>query len=115
MCRDVRLSVQRELMKYVQDHFLIIVDHQSNASSTMCEIIHRDQLMDPELVYNQYKRIQENAYKCHSDQPESIKIWIDELKTKGYSAYIGDSFNNSYTFGFISPWQKNLLPNSSSA
>jgi hypothetical protein len=52
MCRDVRLFVQRELMKYVQDHFLIIVDHQSNASSTMYEIIHRDQLIDPELVYS---------------------------------------------------------------
>ncbi|ORE06803.1 hypothetical protein BCV72DRAFT_206738, partial [Rhizopus microsporus var. microsporus] len=22
---------------------------------------------------------------------------------------IGDSFNNSYTFGFMSPWQKNIL------
>ncbi|CEG81621.1 hypothetical protein RMATCC62417_15799 [Rhizopus microsporus] len=111
MCRDVRLFVQLELMKCAQDHFRIIVDHQSNTSS-MCEIIHCDQLMDPELVYNQHKRIQENAYKRHSDQYESIKIWIDELKSKGYSAYIGDSFNNSYAFGFMSPWQKNFLLNS---
>lgn len=48
-------------------------------------------------------KIQENAYKSHSDQ--------HKLKSKGYSAYIGDGFNNSYTFGFMSPWQKNLLLN----
>ena len=84
----VCLCVQRELMKYVQDHFCITVDHQSNTSSSICEIIHRDQLIDLELVYSQYKRIQENAYKRHNGQHESIKSCIDELKVKGYSAYM---------------------------
>lgn len=45
-------------------------------------IIHRDQTVYADEVYNIYKKIQETYYKRANDQKESIKILLEELKTK---------------------------------
>lgn len=41
LCVKWRLSVQHELMRYVQGRFCIIVDYQSNASSSVRDSVYR--------------------------------------------------------------------------
>jgi hypothetical protein len=50
-------------------------------------------------------------YKRHDDQLESIRIWLQELEGTHFSTFVG-AFENDFTFGFMSPWQKNLLTQS---
>ncbi|EPB88121.1 hypothetical protein HMPREF1544_05065 [Mucor circinelloides 1006PhL] len=65
-------------------------------------------------IYNLYKKIQEKYYKLAEYQQESIKLWLAKLSEKGFGTFLGADFVNSYTSGFISPWQKLLLVDSSS-
>jgi hypothetical protein len=72
------------------------------------ETVHRDQIIDVDMVYNEYKKIEERMYKTHDDQAESIRVWICELEGAQFSTFFCTSFENDFTFGFMSPWQKNL-------
>jgi hypothetical protein len=101
-CRDIRVLTQRQLNQHIQKNFNIVVNGNN---STINSIIHRDQVVDPNEVYNQYKRIQERFYKKHIDQQESIISWLNELSVvKGYDVYLSPDFNNKYTFTFMSAW-----------
>lgn len=51
-CRDIRISIQRELNQHIQEKFNIVVDGNDSINS----IIHRDQVIDSNEVYNQYKK-----------------------------------------------------------
>ncbi|KAG1048091.1 hypothetical protein G6F43_009497 [Rhizopus delemar] len=54
-------------------------------------------------------KIQEVAYKRAESQKDSVKIWLDKLKNKDIDTYIGSDYQENFSFGFVSPWQKNLL------
>lgn len=56
-----------------------LINDSYNAANT---IIHRDQTVHADEVYNIYKKIQETYYKHANDQKESMKIRLEELKTK---------------------------------
>ncbi|CEG73275.1 hypothetical protein RMATCC62417_08686 [Rhizopus microsporus] len=57
-----------------------------------------------------YKKIQEPSYKKHNEQKESIKLWLKDLQQqRGYYTYIAQDFEQSYTFGFASLWQRQQL------
>lgn len=70
-CRDVRVSIQRQLNSYIQNNFHIIITDQQNNHQ---DVIHKDQVIDYNEVYNQYKKIQETAYKKHNDPYESVRL-----------------------------------------
>ncbi|KAG2234074.1 hypothetical protein INT48_006219 [Thamnidium elegans] len=73
-------------------------------------IIHRDQIIDQNDVYNQNKKIQKTAYKNNSDQYESVRLWLQYLSVgEGYNYCIGSNFNINLAFVFLSPLQKNIL------
>ncbi|ORE00929.1 hypothetical protein BCV72DRAFT_218239, partial [Rhizopus microsporus var. microsporus] len=49
-------------------------------------------------------------YKKHNEQKESIKLWLKNLQQqRGYFIYIAQNLEQSYTFGFVSPWQRQQL------
>ncbi|ORE01720.1 hypothetical protein BCV72DRAFT_235845 [Rhizopus microsporus var. microsporus] len=53
------------------------------------------------------KNVQELSYKKHNEQKESTKLWLKDLQQqRGYFTYIAQGFEQSYTFGFVSPWQR---------
>ncbi|CEI92028.1 hypothetical protein RMCBS344292_06302 [Rhizopus microsporus] len=56
--------------------------------------------------------IQESFYRKTVDEKEPVCIWLEELKGKNYSTFKHSNFENHFTFGFSSPWQKQLLLNS---
>ncbi|ORE16063.1 hypothetical protein BCV71DRAFT_184140 [Rhizopus microsporus] len=54
---------------------------------------------------------QESFYRKAADEKESVGLWLEELKGKNYSTFKHSTFENDFTFGFSSPWQKQLLLN----
>lgn len=74
MSWDVHLSIQKQLTDHVQQNFQINVN-----GAALNEIVHRDQALDPSDTYNQYRKIQENAYRRAVNQKESVKLWLKEL------------------------------------
>ncbi|CEG69540.1 hypothetical protein RMATCC62417_05599 [Rhizopus microsporus] len=57
-----------------------------------------------------YKKVQELSYKKHNEQKKSIKLWLKDLQQqRGYFIYIAQDFEQSYTFGFVSLWQRQQL------
>lgn len=106
MCRDVRLSVQRKLTNAFQQFIRIDVNGSTNSN----RIVHRDQILDAGDVYNQYRSIQEKSYKLAEDQKISIQLWLEGLTVdNNYLTFTGVHFKTNFTFGFLSPWQKNIL------
>ncbi|KAG2237682.1 hypothetical protein INT48_009620, partial [Thamnidium elegans] len=98
-CRDVRVSIQRQLNTYIQSNLHIIIGENYNNNYA---IIHRDQIIDQNEVYNQYKKIQETAYKKNNDQYDSVHLWMQSLSIeKGYDYYLGSSFSTNFTFAFL--------------
>jgi hypothetical protein len=81
MYRDIRLSVQRQLTQYAQQNINVQVD--GAPTDQLNEIVHRDQLLDGNAVYNQYTKIHEKAYKRYEDEHESIRLWLKELNEDG--------------------------------
>ncbi|CEP16772.1 hypothetical protein [Parasitella parasitica] len=75
------------------------------------QIMERLRQVHQDEVYNIFKKIQESFYREAADEMESVILWLDELKENGYSTFKHSTFNNDYTFGFSSPWQKQLLLN----
>ena len=69
-------------------------------------MVHQDE------VCNLYKMTQESFYRKAADEKESVGLWLEELKGKNYSTFKHSTFENDFTFGFSSPWQKQLLLNS---
>lgn len=101
MCGDVCLSIQREFRKHIEEHFQIMA--RLNNTNALHEIIYRDQLIDTDTAYNQYKVAQGNQYKLNENQHESTKLWLNNLQnTKGFSIYVDQNFKQNYTFCFIS-------------
>ena len=82
----------------------------ASLSSSSVYVVYRDQFVHPEDVYNIYKKVQELSYKKHNDQKEFIKLWLKDLQQQwGCSTCIAQDFEQSYTFGFVSPWQRQQL------
>ena len=73
------------------------------------QVFHRDQIVYQDEVYNLYKMIQESFYRKTVDEKEPVCLWLEELKGKNYSTFKHSNFENHFTFGFSSPWQKQLL------
>ncbi|KAI7863294.1 uncharacterized protein EV154DRAFT_433242, partial [Mucor mucedo] len=70
---------------------------------------HRDTLIHADEVYSIYKRIQEASYQRHQNQHQSVRAWLSELQQENFETFEGRDFMDSFPFGFISPFQKNLL------
>ncbi|KAI9362835.1 hypothetical protein BD770DRAFT_300583, partial [Pilaira anomala] len=75
--RDTRLSIQKNYREYMRGL-------TKDISATTNTILHRDQIVHADEIYNIYKKIQESFYKRTDDQKESIKIWLNELTVRGY-------------------------------
>lgn len=65
-------------------------------------------------VYNIYYNISKTRYQEHTDQYESVKIWLDKLISKGYNTLLSDMFYRHFTFAFLSSNQRQLLLNAKS-
>ncbi|CEP13527.1 hypothetical protein [Parasitella parasitica] len=61
----------------------------------------------PTIRLRQFIEIKSKAV----DEQESISLWLDELRQKNYCTFKHSTFVNDFTFGFSSPWQKELLKN----
>ncbi|KAL7323439.1 hypothetical protein PS15p_211343 [Mucor circinelloides] len=94
--RASRLAIQNNFHQYLRDN---IATDASFGSS----IVHRDQMVHADEIYNLYKKIQEKSYKLTDGQQESIKLWLAKLSEKGCQTFLGADFVNSYAFGFVSP------------
>lgn len=68
----------------------------------------RDAHVNPEDVYNIY-RDAAKIYRKHGEEKASVRMWIQELRTKeNFSKYLPHHHINSWSFGFVSPWQRPL-------
>lgn len=105
--RDTRIAIQSNFVEYIKANNL-------GDESSYNTIVHRDQLVHATEIYNIYKKIQEAFYKRSESQEESLKIWLEELKQQGYDTFINNDFDVTFSFGFVSPWQKHLLLSSDS-
>ncbi|CAO3631321.1 unnamed protein product [Mucor hiemalis] len=105
--RDTRIAIQSNLRQFV-------FSNTNTGTEQSSSITHRDQMIDSDQLYNLHKKIQESFFKLHDDQHESVKLWLQNLGQKGYSSFLGADFQQNYTFGFVSPWQKQLLVSASS-
>ncbi|KAG1172622.1 hypothetical protein G6F70_006439 [Rhizopus microsporus] len=76
------------------------------------QVLHRDQIVYQDEVYNLYKIVQESFYRKAVDEKESVGLWLEELKGKNYSTFKHSNFENDFTFDFSSPWQRQFLLNS---
>ncbi|KAG1138593.1 hypothetical protein G6F37_010815 [Rhizopus arrhizus] len=101
--RDTRISIQKNYRMYMQNL-------SANFSGSSSSVMHRDQMVHADEIYNIYKKIQEKFYKRAQDQRESVKIWLEELTVEsGYKTFVGTDFDDNFTFGLSSPWQQQLL------
>ncbi|CEG69960.1 hypothetical protein RMATCC62417_05944 [Rhizopus microsporus] len=103
--RDYRIAIQKDFRKFTRDFLMLPKDSNS-------QVLHRDQIVHQDEVYNLYKIVQESFYRKAVDEKESVGLWLEELKGKSYSTFKHSTFENDFTFGFSSPWQKQLLLNS---
>ncbi|KAI9483955.1 MAG: hypothetical protein EXX96DRAFT_560288, partial [Benjaminiella poitrasii] len=63
-------------------------------------IVHRDQMIHSDDIYNLYKNIQQEKYQRDNNQYESVKIWLKELKDEKHSdTFVGNDFYSNFTFG----------------
>ncbi|ORE09532.1 hypothetical protein BCV72DRAFT_302765 [Rhizopus microsporus var. microsporus] len=99
--RDIRAAIQRHFNERIKDFF----PEAANSSLSSVYVVHRDQFIQSEDVYNIYKKVQGLLYKKHNEQKESNKLWLKNLQQqRGYFTYIAQDFEQSYTFNFVSPW-----------
>lgn len=103
--KDCRIAIQKDFHKFIRDFLMLPEDSNS-------QVIHRDQIVHQDEVYTLYKMAQESFYRKAVDEKESVGLWLEELKGKNYSTFKHSTFENDFTFGFSSPWQKQLLLNS---
>ncbi|CEG72804.1 hypothetical protein RMATCC62417_08292 [Rhizopus microsporus] len=78
-----------------------------NEAST--SILHRDNFIHSEDMYNIFRKVFERAYKRHDDQKVSVKLWLNHLEIKNYNVFIDNDYDSSFIFGFCSTWQAPLL------
>lgn len=110
--RDAIVSIQRSFRKYIQSNLRVEVEGEGLDVSH--HIIHRDQVVHDDEIYNIFKKIQEVAYKRSELQEDSVIVWLNELKNKGYDTHVGTDYQENFSFGFVSPWNKsNLLVSTS--
>ncbi|KAI8378856.1 hypothetical protein EDC96DRAFT_571031 [Choanephora cucurbitarum] len=102
--RDCRIAIQKDFRKFISE---FLTDGSGNDN----RIYRRDQVVHQGEIHNLYKKIQETFYMKSSNEKESVKLWLKDLEEKGYSTFVGNDYDNSFTFGFSSPWQKRLLLN----
>lgn len=105
--RDCRIAIQNDFRKYIANEGLL-----SDNSGNNLPVLHRDQVVHADEIYNMYKKIQESSYKKDVDEKKSVKLWLEELETKGHSTFVHTTYENDFTFVLSSPWQKQLLLNS---
>ncbi|KAI9468440.1 MAG: hypothetical protein EXX96DRAFT_590635, partial [Benjaminiella poitrasii] len=67
-------------------------------------IIHRDQMIHSDDIYNLYKNIQQEKYQRDKNQ----------YKSKHFDTFVGDDFYSNFTFGFLFSLQKKILLESDS-
>jgi hypothetical protein len=104
--RDIRAAIQRHFNERIRDLFPEV----TSSSSSSVYVVHRDQFIHSEDVYNIYKKVQELSYKKHNEQKEPVKHGLKDLQQqRDYFTYISQDFEQSYTFGFVSPWQRQQL------
>ncbi|GAA5803434.1 hypothetical protein HPULCUR_008916 [Helicostylum pulchrum] len=111
--RDTRISIQNHFLHYSQAN--LNTDVEQSLGNEAQVIVHRDQMVHSTEIYSIYKKIQKAFYKKADDQKESVKLWLTELKeNEGYDTFLADNFDSTFSFGFVSPWQKALLIESES-
>ncbi|KAI9481152.1 MAG: hypothetical protein EXX96DRAFT_204813 [Benjaminiella poitrasii] len=110
--RDIRISIQNNFKEYVSNYLNFSV---IEGNDPLNMIIHRDQMIHSDDIYNLYKNIQQEKYQRDKNQYESVKLWLKELEDeKHFDTFIGNNFYSNFTFGFLSPWQKKILLESDS-
>ncbi|KAI9470476.1 MAG: hypothetical protein EXX96DRAFT_584429 [Benjaminiella poitrasii] len=105
--RHIRLAIQRSFIKFLSNNLSFTV---IDGNSYLNQIIHCNQIVHADEVYNLFYKIQNQKYQRHKSQHESVKTWLNELESQGFKTFIDDSsFYSQFTFGFLSPQQKQLL------
>ncbi len=63
-------------------------------------------------IYNIYKKSIYNTFKYHEDEFESVKLWLEKLRSNNYFIQNIEFLENEFSLSFASPWQLDLLRNS---
>ncbi|CEG65970.1 hypothetical protein RMATCC62417_02636 [Rhizopus microsporus] len=87
---------KKDFRKFTRGFLMLPEDSNS-------QVLHRDQMVHQDEVYNLYKIVQESLYRKAVDEAESVGLWLEELKGKNYSMFKHSNFENDFTFGFSSP------------
>ncbi|ORE17056.1 hypothetical protein BCV71DRAFT_182205, partial [Rhizopus microsporus] len=108
---DVKVAILQRLQEGYNTRSVRFTMHRAfrshNEAST--SILHRDNYIHSEDVYNIFRKVFERAYKRYDDQKASVKLWLNHLETKNYSVFIDNDYDSSFAFGFCSTWQAFLL------
>jgi hypothetical protein len=105
--RHIRLAIQRSFSSFISKNLNFTV---VKSNSPLGSIIHRDQMVHADEIYNLFYKIQKFKFQRHANQYESVKEWLKELQTENFDIFTdNDSFYRHFTFGFLSPQQKQLL------
>lgn len=69
----------------------------------------RDETIHSEDVYNIYRSVQDSFVKENGDQKESVKSWLAELEGQQFKVFVHPTYNESFSFGYMAPWQLQVL------
>ncbi|KAI9487049.1 MAG: hypothetical protein EXX96DRAFT_551630 [Benjaminiella poitrasii] len=69
--RDIRISIQNNFKEYVSNYLNFSV---VEGNDPLNMIIHKDQMIHSDDIYNLYKNIQQEKYQRDKNQYESVKL-----------------------------------------
>ncbi|ORE13068.1 hypothetical protein BCV71DRAFT_279290 [Rhizopus microsporus] len=101
---DVKEAILQRLQEGYNTRSVSFAIHRalrSHNEAAAC-ILHRDNLIHSEDVYNVFRKVFERVFKRHDDQKASVKLWLNGLETRNYNVYIDNDDDSSFTFGFCS-------------
>ena len=108
---DVKVAILQRLQEGYNTRSVRFTMHRAfrshNEAST--SILHRDNYIHSEDVYNIFRKVFERAYKRYDDQKASVKLWLNHLETKNYNVFTDNDYDSLFTFGFCLTWQASLL------
>lgn len=91
-------SIRASIIKYFND---VIRSQYKDVVEGSHVVVHRDQFLYGDEIYNIYKQIQEKTYVLDKDVMISTELWLDNLFKKGFVVYKSPSFTVSYTLAFF--------------
>lgn len=72
----------------------------------------RDKMIHGEDVYDLYRSVQGDFIRKSDDQKESVRLWLVELEQQQFRVFVHPTYGDSFSFGFMAPWQNQILKES---